>query len=230
MKKIISSIYLTIYFAFLIGLTSCDNFDRFLGNLKRENPLDPKYDGLKGIISGTINNLSGEFKHECPIQVVIRDYRYPDFPFNLSLTSNNGTFISQVPPGNYKVIITENIYGINIQNIGNININSNEMKEIELKLPMVKLLPSNYSGEIGILSGKVTYVGGLEVAGAEISAGSWLNITDSNGNYSMNLPVGIYEITAREIQNGNIVSTSINNINININQTTIANLALPLLQ
>jgi len=185
---------LIIVFSFM--LKSCEFFERFLKNLEHNNPVDPNYEGEKGILHGVVKSLSGESTHS-GIQVVIRDYRYPDIPFLVTTqTSNDGTFSYSLPPSKYRIILSNN--KIQIGKWYLVDIFANKITEVQLNFPYEKLLPSNYTGETGILTGKVTKVGAPIVA--EVSVGEWLTVSDVDGSYLIKVPTRTYTIIARRIE------------------------------
>ncbi len=116
-------------------------------------------------------------------------------------TDSSGNFlIENIPVGNYKIIFTKDGY---LQAYGYINIEEGNL----LSFPDVLLINNSYSGN-GSISGQVVNAidsSGLSNVDIQIYNGIYItdNITidpiyttntDSNGNYSITLPAGIYTV------------------------------------
>jgi subtilisin family serine protease len=74
-------------------------------------------------------------------------------------------------------------------------------------------------GETGYIAGTVTDADyGTPIAGASVAAGGRAVLTDASGEYSMRLPVGVYDVTASA---ENYVPETVTGVEVLLDQTTI---------
>ena len=70
---------------------------------------------------------------------------------------------------------------------------------------MVKTLPVNYTGDVGILKGHTDRIG-FDLPDVEVQAGQWLSVSNNSGEYSFNVPIGSYTVYARNNHLSSIVN------------------------
>ncbi|MBI4895417.1 MAG: tandem-95 repeat protein [Candidatus Aenigmarchaeota archaeon] len=137
---------------------------------------------LSGTINGYILNSSNIGIVNTTVQA-----KQGSSSINSTLTALDGSFVLSLPNGTYDVVISKSGYVQNIQQGVVVNsISPTILSNITLQLSVSKLV------------GYVVDSNGSSIANTSVVLGNISNLTDSNGYYSIDASLGIYNVTANK--------------------------------